>query len=68
MKETRGPLDLTLRIEELEGKVKFLQETCRRAGATIKALEEDNKKLTNEVSDYINKIQLGPDDERKHGD
>ena len=30
--------------EALEGKVKFLQETCRRAGAQIKKLEAELKK------------------------
>ena len=29
--------------EALEGKVKFLQETCRRAGKQIKRLEEELK-------------------------
>ena len=29
--------------EALEGKVKFLQETCRRAGKQIRRLEEELK-------------------------
>ena len=29
--------------EALEGKVKFLQETCRRAGKQIKILEQELK-------------------------
>ena len=44
--DDRGPLDLTKQIDQLkenkealEGKVKFLQGVCRRAGATIKRLE-----------------------------
>ena len=31
--------------EALEGKVKFLQETCRRAGAQIKKLEAELKEI-----------------------
>ena len=45
--EERGPSDLTFQIDQLkenkdalEGKIKFLQETCRRAGAKIKQLEK----------------------------
>jgi len=48
--DDRGNLDLTKQIDQLkenkealEGKVKFLQETCRRAGAQIKKLEAELK-------------------------
>mgnify|MGYP003152541909 CR=1 FL=1 len=45
--EHRGRLDLTKRIEALEGQKKFLQETCRRAGEEIKLLKETITKLEN---------------------
>ena len=41
--EYRGPLDLTRRIEDLEKQKKILQDACRRAGKTIKKLQEEIK-------------------------
>ena len=32
-------------VEALEGKIKFLQDTCRRAGAEIKELKDTVAKL-----------------------
>tara|TARA_R100000278_G_C5452610_1_gene157980 strand:+ start:776 stop:985 length:210 start_codon:yes stop_codon:yes gene_type:complete len=67
MIENRGPLDLTRQIEELTGKVKFLQNTCKRAGMEIKHLKQDNKELKEKFESYINKIQRGADYEHKIG-
>ena len=56
MMDDRGPLDLTKQIDDLkenkellEGKVKFLQDTCRRAGVTIKKLEHELKEIHDRV-------------------
>mgnify|MGYP000539354746 CR=1 FL=1 len=38
--------------EALEGKVKFLQDTCRRAGAQIKKLEAEYKSLYKDKWEY----------------
>ena len=62
--EHRGTLDLTKRIEELEGQKKFLQETCRRAGKEINLLKDTINKLENLLkvihrgADYENKQDL----------
>ena len=60
MMDNRGPLDLTKQIDDLkenkellEGKVKFLQETCRRAGAQIKKLESELKEATQWKEDEV---------------
>tara|TARA_R100001015_G_C4544161_1_gene107480 strand:+ start:381 stop:641 length:261 start_codon:yes stop_codon:yes gene_type:complete len=37
--DDRGPLDLTFQIEMLSKQKKILQDACRRAGKTIKSLE-----------------------------
>ena len=37
----------------------FLQEKCRQAGAEINELKRDNKKLAQEVGDYIERITRG---------
>ena len=37
----------------------FLQETCKQAGAEINELKRDNKKLAQEVGDYIDRITRG---------
>ena len=39
--DDRGPLDLTRRIEDLEKQKKILQAACRRAGKTIKKLQDE---------------------------
>ena len=52
----KGSNDLETQIEELKKQKEFLQEKCRQAGARIKELESDNKRLANEVNDYIDRI------------
>ena len=52
----KGPNDLETQIEELKKQKEFLQEKCRQAGARIKELETDNKRLANEVNNYIDRI------------
>ena len=49
----KGPNDLETQIEELKKQKEFLQEKCRQAGARIKELETDNKRLANEVNNYL---------------
>ena len=55
--------------EALEGKVKFLQETCRRAGAQIKKLEAELKKANqwkeDEVEKFKAKLRDGPAYEKR---
>ena len=43
--------------EALEGKVKFLQDTCRRAGAQIKKLEAELKEATQWKHDEVEKFR-----------
>ena len=43
--------------EALEGKVKFLQETCRRAGAQIKKLEAELKEAHAWKEDEVEKFR-----------
>ena len=47
--------------EALEGKIKFLQDTCRRAGAKIrqleKALHESEKWKEDEVEKFRNRLR-----------
>ena len=43
--------------EALEGKVKFLQETCRRAGAQIKKLEAELKEANAWKEDEVEKFR-----------
>jgi len=64
MMDDRGPLDLTKQIDDLkqnkealEGKVKFLQETCRRAGAQIKKLESELKEANAWKEDEVEKFR-----------
>jgi len=55
--------------EALEGKVKFLQETCRRAGAQIKKLEAELKEATqwkeDEVEKFKARLRDGPSYEKR---
>ena len=55
--------------ELLEGKIKFLQDTCRRAGAQIKKLESELKEATawkeDEVEKFKAKLRDGPSYEKK---
>ena len=43
--------------EALEGKLKFLQDTCRRAGAQIKKLETELKEATAWKEDEVEKFR-----------
>jgi chaperonin cofactor prefoldin len=47
--------------ELLEGKIKFLQDTCKRAGAQIKKLESELKEATawkeEEVEKFRNRLR-----------
>ena len=58
--------------EALEGKIKFLQETCRRAGAQIKKLEAELKEATqwkvDEVEKFKAKLRDGPSYEKRARD
>ena len=58
--------------EALEGKVKFLQATCRRAGAQIKKLEAELKEATqwkhDEVEEFRKKLRDGPAYEKRAND
>ena len=58
--------------EALEGKVKFLQATCRRAGAQIKKLEAELKEATqwkvDEVEKFKARLRDGPSYEKRARD
>ena len=43
--------------ELLEGKIKFLQDTCKRAGAQIKRLESELKEATAWKEDEVEKFR-----------
>ena len=43
--------------EALEGKIKFLQDTCKRAGAQIKKLEAELKEATAWKEDEVEKFR-----------
>ena len=43
-------------MRALKKQKEFLQEKCRQAGAEINELKRDNKKLAQEVGDYIDRI------------
>ena len=55
--------------EALEGKVKFLQATCRRAGAQIKKLQAELKEATQWKEDEVEKFKAtlrdGPSYEKR---
>ena len=79
MMDDRGPNDLTKEIdllkenkEALEGKVKFLQDTCKRAGAQIKKLEAELKEATawklDEVEKFKARLRDGPAYEKRASD
>mgnify|MGYP001407426165 CR=1 FL=1 len=66
-KEDRGPLDLTRQVEELQDRVKELDNSLSIAleinekhqryngklQTRVTDLEEDNKKLTKQINDHI---------------
>ena len=43
-------------MKALKLQKEFLQEKCRQAGAEINELKRDNKKLAQEVGDYIERL------------
>ena len=55
--------------ELLEGKIKFLQDTCKRAGAQIKKLEAELKEATqwkeDEVEKFKARLRDGPSYEKR---
>jgi chaperonin cofactor prefoldin len=57
--------------ELLEGKIKFLQDTCKRAGAQIKKLETELKEATawkeDEVEKFRNKLRDNASYEKRLG-
>jgi|10_taG_2_1085330.scaffolds.fasta_scaffold24110_5 peptidoglycan hydrolase CwlO-like protein len=62
--ESRGNLDLTRQIEELEEEVStllkqkaYLQDTCRRAGEEIKDLKSTVQALENTVEQVLNPLR-----------
>ena len=58
--------------EALEGKVKFLQDTCKRAGAQIKKLEAELKEANawreDEVEKFRNRLRDSAPYEKRPGD
>lgn len=58
--------------EALEGKVKFLQATCRRAGTQIKKLQAELKEATqwkeDEVEKFKARLRDGPSYEKRPRD
>ena len=46
-------------MRALKKQKEFLQEKCKQAGAEINELKRDNKKLAQEVGDYIDRITRG---------
>ena len=69
MTDDRGESDLTLQIEKLQARIKQLEETLSSAQDSNNAhqkyngnlqtrfteVEEDNKKLSGQINDYIKK-------------
>ena len=70
-KETRIN-NLREALDEALGKVKFLQATCRRAGAQIKKLEAELKEATqwkqDEVEKFKARLRDGPAYEKRASD
>ena len=58
--------------EALEGKVKFLQDTCKRAGAQIRKLEAELKEANawkeDEVEKFRNRLRDSAPYEKRLGD
>ena len=62
--DSRGELDLTLQIEKLQSRIKELGEINRlhqelngKLQTRLTDVEEDNKKLSDQVADYIKKYE-----------
>ena len=70
-KETRIK-NLREALDEALGKIKFLQATCRRAGAQIKKLEAELKEATawkeEEVKKFRDRLRDGPAYEKRASD
>ena len=70
-KETRIK-NLREALDESLGKIKFLQATCRRAGAQIKKLEAELKQATawkeEEVKKFRDRLRDGPAYEKRASD
>ena len=70
-KETRIN-NLREALDEALGKIKFLQATCRRAGAQIKKLEAELKEATqwkhDEVEKFKARLRDGPAYEKRADD
>ena len=70
-KETRIN-NLREALDEALGKIKFLQATCRRAGAQIKKLEAELKEATqwkhDEVEKFKARLRDGPAYEKRASD
>ena len=70
-KETRIK-NLREALDESLGKIKFLQATCRRAGAQIKKLEAELKEATawkeDEVEKFRNRLRDSTVYEKRLGD
>ena len=70
-KETRIN-NLREALDEALGKVKFLQATCKRAGAQIKKLEAELKEATqwkhDEVEEFRKRLRDGPAYEKRADD
>ena len=70
-KETRIN-NLREALDEALGKIKFLQATCRRAGAQIKKLEAELKEATawkeDEVEKFRARLRDGPSYEKRADD
>jgi peptidoglycan hydrolase CwlO-like protein len=70
-KETRIN-NLREALDEALGKIKFLQATCRRAGAQIKKLEAELKEATqwkhDEVEEFRKRLRDGPAYEKRAND
>lgn len=61
--DQKGPNDLEIQIEVLEGKVMFLKGVCKRAGKEIKELKNTVGKLEKIASqttdEILEKLRLG---------
>ena len=53
MKDDRGKLDLTKKIEQLELQNRFLSEQLKFAADKIKTLNESNERLVEENSNFL---------------
>jgi len=60
---------LEQKVDQLEKQKKILQEACRRAGAEIKKLKEENKNISSRFEEYADAIKYNTAEyEIKHED